>query len=171
MRAKHLARLLAIGGTAALLASPAAAETKNVTLTGFEEVPVTVTNANGQFRALIANDDTAIEYELSYDGVANVTQSHIHIGQPNVNGGIVLFLCTNLNNGPSGTQLCPPAPATITGRLQAADVQAQTTQDVPAGDLPGVLAAIRSGLAYVNVHSQTSPSGLIRGQFSGGGSH
>jgi len=165
----HLARLLAIGSTAALLASPAAAETKNVTLTGLEEVPVVIINAAGQFRAAIASDESSIEYELSYEGISNVTQAHIHIGQPNVNGGIVLFFCTNLGNGPAGTQACPPAPATITGLLQASDVQAQTTQDVPAGDLAGVIAAIRSGLAYVNVHSQTSPGGAIRGQFSGGG--
>ena len=171
MRSKHLARLLAIGGTAALLASPAAAETRNVTLTGLEEVPVVITNATGQFRALIANDDTSIEYELSYEGFSNVTQSHIHIAQPSVNGNIVLFLCTNLGNGPAGTQACPAPPATISGVLRAADVQAQLTQDIPAGDLAGVIAAIRSGLAYVNVHSQTSPSGLIRGQFSGGGHH
>src|SRR5262245_66000905 len=97
MRSKTVATLLAVAATASLLASPAAAETKNVSLTGFEEVPVVITDANGQFVARIANDDSAIEYELSYQGFANVTQSHIHIGQPNVNGTIVLWLCSNLN--------------------------------------------------------------------------
>ena len=32
-----------------------------------------------------------------------------------VNGGISVFLCSNLGNGPAGTQPCPPGPATITG--------------------------------------------------------
>ena len=174
MRSKALATLLAVATTAALLASPAAAETKNVTLTGFEEVPVVITDANGQFRARIANDDSAIEYELSYQGFVNPTQAHIHIGQPNVNGTIVLWLCSNLNPPgatPPGTQACPTPPATISGRLTAADVQAATTQDISTGELDAVISAIRMGLAYVNVHSQTSPGGVMRAQFPGGGHH
>ena len=173
MRTKRLATLLAIGGTAALLASPVDAQTKNVRLSGFEEVPVVVTDASGQFRARIENDESAIEYELAYEGFVNVTQAHIHIAQPNVNGAIVLWLCSNLASPPTpaGTQNCPAPPATITGRLEPADVQGVATQDIAAGDLAEVIAAIRSGLAYVNVHSATSPGGVIRGQFSGGGHH
>jgi CHRD domain-containing protein len=169
MRLSTVVTLLAVGVTAALLAAPAAAQTKNVTLSGFEEVPVVLTDATGEFRARIANDDSSIEYSLSYEGFSQVTQSHIHIAQPNVNGGIVLFLCTNLGNGPAGTQLCPQPPATITGVLHAADIVPQLTQDVSAGEFSVILAAIRRGLAYVNVHSVQSPTGVIRGQFSGGG--
>ena len=96
MKSTFVATLLAVSATTALLASPAAAETKNVGLTGFEEVPVVITNANGQFRAGIASDESSIQYELTYEGFANVTQAHIHIAQPNVNGTIVLWLCSNL---------------------------------------------------------------------------
>lgn len=173
MRLKVVATLLAVSATAALLARPAAAETKNVGLTGFEEVPVVITDASGQFRASIANDESSIQYELAYAGFVNVTQAHIHIAQPNVNGTIVLWLCSNLASPPTpaGTQACPAPPATITGLLLPGDVQAVASQDIGAGDLGDVIAAIRSGLAYVNVHSVTSPSGVIRGQFSGGGQH
>ena len=173
MTSRTVASLLAVGATAALLVAPAAAETKNVTLSGFEEVPVVLTDATGQFRANIASDETAIQYELSYEGFVNVTQAHIHVAQPSVNGNIVLFLCSNLTTPapPPGTQACPAPPATISGLLTAADVLAVPSQDVAAGELAVVIAAIRSGVAYVNVHSQTSPSGMIRGQFSGGGHH
>jgi hypothetical protein len=34
-------------------------------------------------------------------------------------------------------------------------------------DLAGVIEAIRTGVAYVNVHTTVSPGGLIRGQFVG----
>lgn len=169
MRLSTVASLLAVGAAAALLVTPAAAETKNVQLSGFEEVPVVLTDATGEFRARIANDDSSIEYSLSYEGFTGLTQAHIHIAQPNVSGNIVLFLCTNLGNGPTGTQTCPQPPATITGVLQASDIVPQLTQDVSAGELSVVIAAIRRGLAYVNMHSTQSPSGVIRGQFSGGG--
>lgn len=173
MSAKSLVTLLAIVACAVLLGSPAAAETKNVTLSGFEEAPVVITDASGQFRALIASDESAIQYELAYTGVGSVTQAHIHIAQASVNGAIVLWLCSNLASPPTppGTQACPAPPATISGLLLPADVQAVTAQDIGAGELGDVIAAIRSGLAYVNVHSTASPGGVIRGQFSGGGQH
>ena len=45
---------------------------------------------------------------------ARCTQSHIHFGQKDVNGGIVVFFCTNLGNGPAGTPPCPqPAPRRV----------------------------------------------------------
>jgi hypothetical protein len=31
------------------------------------------------------------------------------------NGGIAVFLCANLGNGPAGTQLCPAPPAMRAG--------------------------------------------------------
>ena len=173
MRSRSVATLLAIGATAALLASPAAAETKNVDLSGFEEVPVVISSASGQFRARIANNESSIQYQLEYEGLVNITQAHIHIAQPNVNGAIVLWLCSNLASPPTpaGVQACPAAPATISGLLEPADVQVVPAQDIAANGLDEVIAAIRSGLAYVNVHTQASPGGHIRGQFSGGGRH
>ena len=64
-----------------------------------------------------------IEWELSYaDLEGAVQQAHIHFGQKGVNGRISVFLCTNLGNGPAGTQPCPAPPATISGTIVAADV-------------------------------------------------
>jgi hypothetical protein len=37
----------------------------------------------------------------------DVLPTHIHLGQHGVNGGISVFLCTNLGNGPAGTPTCP----------------------------------------------------------------
>ena len=172
MRLSTVVSLLAVGAAATLLVTPAAAETKNVSLSGFQESPVVLTDATGQFRARIANDDSSIEYELSYEGFENVTQAHIHIAQPNINGGIVLFLCSNLTANPTpppGTQACPQPPATISGTLLPGNVVPVPAQDVGANELSVIIQAIRRGVAYVNVHSATSPGGVIRGQFSGGG--
>jgi hypothetical protein len=144
-------------------------------LIGFEEVPSVSTTANGQFRARIRNDETEIRYRLSYNDLeGEVQQAHIHLGQKGVNGGISVFLCTNLNNGPAGTQACPPSPATITGTIRAIDVSpdipataAARAQGLETGEFAELLTAMRAGVTYVNVHSSKFPGGEMRSQIDG----
>jgi hypothetical protein len=93
-----------------------------------------------------------------------VTQAHIHFGSPSQTGGISVFLCTNLGNGPAGTQACPPAPATISGTITPADVIGPAAQGITAGQFAELIEAIRSGATYVNVHSSLYPGGEIRAQ-------
>src|ERR1700754_787889 len=92
-------------------------------LTSYEEVPSVSSTGNGEFNAQISKDGSRIEWELSYEDLEGaVQQAHIHIGNVGVNGGISVFLCTNLGNGPAGTQPCPAPPAKISGTIFAADV-------------------------------------------------
>ena len=145
-------------------------------LTGFEEVPSVSTRANGQFNARIAKDGRAIDWELSYSDLEGaVQQSNIHIGNTGVNGGISVFLCTNLGNGPVGTQSCPPPPAVISGRIFAADVSpniaataAARTQGLNTGEIEELVAAMRAGATYVNVHTTLWPGGEVRSQIKNG---
>jgi hypothetical protein len=154
----------------AALAAPTVVRAEHIqaTLSGYEETPAAVsTVASGQFSATISRDDQSIDYELTYSGLqGTVTQSHIHVAQLSVTGSIVIWLCgTATNPGPAGTQTCPQS-GTITGHITAADVIAGsiTTQQLAAGELDEVIAAIRAGAAYVNVHTNLSPGGEIRGQ-------
>jgi len=143
-------------------------------LKGFQEVPAVSTGAGGEFRARISNDESQIEYELSYSDLeSDVQQAHIHLGQKGVNGGISVFLCTNLGNGPAGTQPCPPSPATITGIITASDVSpaipstlAARNQGLDTGELAELIRAIRAGKTYVNVHTTNRPGGEIRSQIN-----
>jgi hypothetical protein len=133
-------------------------------LTGYEEVPAISTDAFGTFHARINNGNT-ISYELSYTALSgDVQQAHIHFGQPGVNGGISVFLCTNLGNGPAGTKPCPPGPATISGTINPSNVIGPTDQGIGPGEFSELLAAIEAGRAYANVHSSTHPAGEIRAQ-------
>lgn len=92
-------------------------------LDGYEEVPAVATAAGGSFQARLAPSGDSLTYRLSYSGLEGaVTQAHIHLGQPAVIGGISVFFCSNLGNGPAGTQPCPPSPATVEGTIRAADV-------------------------------------------------
>jgi hypothetical protein len=52
----------------------------------------------------------------------DATQAHVHFENASNNGAIVVFLCTNLGNGPAGTQACPAAGGTIRGTIRPADV-------------------------------------------------
>jgi hypothetical protein len=150
----------------------AQAETIHAALTGIEEVPVVSTLARGEFRATINRGDQSIEFELRYSGLqGTVQQGHIHVAQPSVNGSIVVWLCqTATNLDPTGLaetcQLGQATEAVIRGTITSANVIAgsMTGQQLTAGDLADVVRAIRAGAAYVNVHTNLSPGGEIRGQ-------
>ena len=154
------------------------APTLRAKLIGFQEVPVVSTVATGAFRGVI-NSDQSITYDFSYTGLQGaVTQAHIHLAQPGVNGGIVVWLCqTTTNPAPTNIPLvptCTPGSGTFTNRtITSADVVAITGanvgQQVGAGEFSKVLAAIRAGKAYANVHSALSTGGEIRGQIKLGG--
>ena len=141
-------------------------------LVGYEEVPSVSTTGNGEFNARINKTGDQVTYTLRYSDLEGaVQQAHIHIGNPGVNGGISVFLCTNLGNGPAGTQPCPAPPATISGTITAADVspnipatQAARNQGLNTGEFDEFLAALRAGALYVNVHSTMWPGGEIRSQ-------
>ncbi|HKE44887.1 MAG TPA: CHRD domain-containing protein [Steroidobacteraceae bacterium] len=140
-------------------------EIVRATLVGFNEVPTLSSPASGRFKAVIDEDAGTISWELSYTGLPGVTQSHIHFGRRAINGGVMVFFCSNLGNGPAGTQACPDGEATLSGTIQVADmVGGAAAQGIAAGDFAEMLAAIRSGSTYANVHSATYPGGEIRGQ-------
>jgi hypothetical protein len=156
-------------------------------LTGYQEVPAISTDGSGKFKARIARFGDSIAYRLSYrDLEGGVQQAHIHLGQEGVNGGISVFLCTNLGNGPTGTQACPAAPATISGVIEQDDVigpgPTPATPTTPASPGQGIepgeadrfeelLDAINAGVTYVNVHSSKWPGGEIRAQLGDDDDH
>ncbi len=130
-------------------------------LTGFQETPMTlVSSASGQFRATISVAETAINFQLSYEGFdTDVLVAHIHLGRPATTGGVTIFLC-----GGGGRPACPLRAGTVEGTITAANVLAIPSQDLKAGDLASIIAAIRDGATYANMHSKKHPGGEIRGQ-------
>ena len=132
-------------------------------LSGFQEVPAVSTAAKASFEAKLT--PTGFGYELSYHGLENdAAQSHIHFGQKSVNGGVSVFLCSNLGNGPAGTQACPLRAGTIRGAISVGDVIGPGVQGITAGQLDELLRAMRAGITYVNVHTTGFPGGEVRGQ-------
>ena len=126
--------------------------------TGAEEVPANSSRAQGQALFRLSDDGMELHYRLIVANIENVTQSHIHRAPAGTNGGVVVWLYPT----------APPAQL-IPGRTQG--ILAEGT--ITAADLVGSLAEqplsalvaeIRSGNAYVNVHTSQFPPGEIRGQ-------
>jgi hypothetical protein len=130
-------------------------------LSGFEEVPAVSSTGTGELVARIAHDESAIEYILTYRNLEGTTTAaaHIHLGQRSVNGGVSAFLC-----GGGGKPACPAVSGSVTGTILAADVIGPAGQGIAAGELDELIAAMRQGVTYANVHTDKHPGGEIRGQ-------
>ena len=107
----------------------------------------------------------SVTYRLTYGDLGTpVTQAHIHFGRVHVAGGVIVFLCSNLGNGPAGTPACPASGGTVTGTLGPASVLGIAAQRFPAGNWDALVAALESDTAYGNIHTTDLPAGEIRGQ-------
>jgi hypothetical protein len=133
------------------------------------------TQARGSFRAVIDDRAELIHYELSFEGLeSDVTQSHIHFGQRNTVGAIVVWLCQTAGTPApaavaAATPQCGgPRANTVTGTITPAQVLTATGQGIDAGEFDEVVRAIRAGRVYANVHSTTFTPGEIRGQLRRG---
>jgi CHRD domain len=124
------------------------------------------TTGRGTFSARVRDD--RIEWTLTYERLegTTTTQAHIHFGQKHTVGGVSVFFC----GGPK-----PPCPATatppggLTGTFTAADVLGPAGQGIEAMNIAELIAAMRAGVTYVNVHTNKWPGGEIRAQISGRG--
>lgn len=170
-----LAIVFAVGVTAAFTGG---FRNLRARLNGFNEVPAVSTVGKASFKARINNNQT-IDYELSYSDLEGaVQQAHIHFGQKGVNGGITVFLCTNLGNGPASSdtsQPCPPSPATVKGTISPDEISPNIpatagarTQGIDTGQFAELVRAIRAGVTYANVHSDRWPGGEVRDQIDAG---
>jgi hypothetical protein len=130
-------------------------------LTGAQEVPARDTKGQGQAIFHLSDDGTSLDYKLMATNIENVVQAHIHLGRAGANGNIVVFLYG----------LVPPAGGRhngvlATGRITAANL----INDLAGASLDDLVAAMRSGNAYVNVHTNdgVAPTNTGPGDFPGG---
>jgi hypothetical protein len=138
-------------------------------LNGYAENPDVSTVATGDFSARLSDDGTKLHYELSYSGLeGTVTQAHVHFAKAGVNGGISFWLCeTAGTQSPSAsTPACPEPGGTVEGVITAAEVIGPAGQGIAAGELAEIIAAMRAGHAYANVHSSKFPGGEVRAQIN-----
>jgi hypothetical protein len=165
MRARLVVGSLVCAAASLSAALPAAAQTLHATLESYQEVPAVSSAASGSFRAKIDKQARTIQWELAYSDLeGSALQAHIHFGQHSVIGGISVFLCTNLGNGPVGTPPCPATNANLNGVIVASSIVGPGPQGLSPGEFDELVAAMGRGFTYVNVHSNTWTGGEIRGQ-------
>jgi hypothetical protein len=167
MRPRLLVLAFAIAGlTLALVATAALGDDKSkasARLTGYEETPQTLSSTgSGAFRATIDDQNREIRYSLTIGGLqTNILFAHVHFGQRATSGGVSAFLC----GGGSKPAPCP-ANGTVEGTITPADVIGPTGQGIAAGEWDELVAAMRAGFTYANVHTSAFQGGEIRGQIN-----
>jgi len=121
-------------------------------LSGDEEVPRVETNAQGQAVFEFDDDDSELAFRLNVANIEDVVAAHVHCAPDGVNGpvGVTLF-----SGGPVS-----PNGVLAEGTLIAPDEGNACGWE----DLEDVRRATKNGYAYVNVHTQSHPTGEIRGQ-------
>jgi hypothetical protein len=133
---------------------------------GSLEVPVRDTDAQGQAIFHLGDDGSTLEYKLIASNIENAFMAHIHIGAPGVSGPIAVWLypSTATIPGPFGS-----------GRHDGVLAEGTIAPSNFIGPLAGqplsaLIAALDSGNAYVNVHTNdgVAPTNTGPGDFPGG---
>jgi CHRD domain-containing protein len=164
-------KMLVLAAAIFVLPAYANAQEFHAKFSGFKEVGA----LNNETGAILSDGQATLKlkldrklqsltYTLTYSDLVAVQQAHIHFGKVHVAGGILVFLCTNLANGPVGTPACPATAGTVSGLLTPASVVAIPGQNVAAGNFDAVSAALLSNTAYGNIHTAAFPRGEIRGE-------
>jgi hypothetical protein len=111
--------------------------------------------ATGRAIFWMGENGRAVHFRLEVHNITGVFQAHIHVNGPGVNGPVVVFLFKSAT--PTGT---------VNGVLSQGTFTATDLTGPLAGHpLAELLTDIRSGDAYVNVHTLPNhPGGEIRGQ-------
>lgn len=159
-----LVALLVVVSVGSLQASAGGGNKLSAGLTGYEETPTLSVAGTGSFSAQISRDETSVSYTLSYSGLTGPALfAHIHLGMPATAGGVIAFLC-DMDAGTAQIPDCPGAGGTVSGSVEAADVIGPAGQGITTGEFGELVAALRFGATYANVHTTAFPNGEIRGQ-------
>ncbi|MDF1505239.1 CHRD domain-containing protein [Roseisolibacter sp. H3M3-2] len=134
--------------------TPPGPPTFTATLTGAAERPTPVaTPATGSARVVV--NGASVAYEVTVSGLTGAPRfAHIHApGDANTAAGVIVNFDPAAVTGPSGT---------FSGTFGAADIVGQGGR-APIS-LDSLVALMRNGLAYVNVHTAQFGAGEVRGQ-------
>jgi hypothetical protein len=139
-------------------------------------VPRLDTEAQGNAKFQLSKDGQSLEYKLIASNIENAFMAHIHLGPREGTGGIVVWLYGT----PPGV-VSAASQARHDGVLAEGTITSANFVGAMAGkSMDDLLAAIRAGNTYVNVHTRNLalpattavagnyPGGEVRGQIDHG---
>jgi hypothetical protein len=120
------------------------------------EVPANSSAAVGQVVLLVSRDASYAEYSVEQSGLTGgIRGGHFHRAAAGVNGPIVLSFFFNAD----GTGNNSPVPGTTDLELNHS-----IGRTINKTQLDAILADLRAGNLYANIHTPNFPGGEIRGQ-------
>ncbi|MCQ6264836.1 CHRD domain-containing protein [Fictibacillus sp. WQ 8-8] len=122
-------------------------------LKGDHVVPPVGTRASGTTEFVLSSNGTKLHYRLQVNNLRKLTQARIHLGQPGKNGPVTAYLLGSIKPGISLNT------GIVTGSITSNDLIGPL-QGMP---LSRLVEEIIEGNAYVNVYSEFSPGGELRG--------
>ncbi|HEY5512833.1 MAG TPA: CHRD domain-containing protein [Geomonas sp.] len=122
-------------------------------LTPKEETKKPKSKASGKAEFKLSEDGKSMTYKLHVKNIMDPTAAHIHMGKKGADGPPVVGLASEAKKGKVSGVL---SEGMIMDKDLMGDLQGKTVADL--------VNLIKSGDAYVNVHSSANPDGEIRGQ-------
>jgi len=123
-----------------------------------EVPPPNVGSSSPSGMATFTPSADGMTYKVTVSGLSSpVTVAHIHAGGPGVAGPVIVPLTISAGSDPTS--------ATGEGTIDASAIKGKNA-DGSAMTMNDLMSAVRSGNAYVNVHTQNNPKGEVRGQIT-----
>ena len=122
-------------------------QTFTAKLSGKDEVPPVNTQATGTAQLQLSSDGKELNYDLSTTNLQGFMMAHIHQGKSGENGQPIT---TPLQMGK--------------GKITSSDLQGS----LAGKQMSDLVDLMKSGGAYVNVHTNQNQNGEIRGQIMSG---
>ena len=122
-------------------------------LTPKEETKKPVSKATGKAEFKLSKDGMTLSYKVHVKNIMDPNAAHIHMAKKGADGPPVAGLTSEAKTGKFSGVF---AEGTITDKDLIGPLQGKTIADL--------VNTIKSGDAYVNVHTAGNPDGEIRGQ-------
>ncbi|HJV35513.1 CHRD domain-containing protein [Geomonas sp.] len=121
-------------------------------LTPKEETKAPESKASGKAEFEMDDHNTKIKYEVHVKNIVDANAAHIHIGKKGEDGPPVATLFSGKKAGK------------FSGTLAKGKIGADDLMGDYKGKMDDLFKLMKSGGAYVNVHTDANPDGEIRGQ-------
>jgi hypothetical protein len=133
------------------------------TMIGANEKPNAVTTTATGTANITVIDSNTVRVQTLVTSIDSVTQAHIHAGDANTAGPVMVFLAGTYPASQNSVARGAGGAVTLSGVLSHVDIVRGATTFLAPFTFDSLITRINAGTAYVNVHTKKNPGGEIRG--------